>query len=745
MVKALFCGDVKGRWSQLLDRLNELQRSKHGPFDVLFITGKLVDSAGDDVDNSAIELPLKAYGFVDASAQHDDNQLPSNLELIKGVCGMLNVQNNLTVAYCTRCTKDLTQSEAMTKVQQITSGAGYRGCDILVTSEWPREMHHFLEQEEVQELTSSSIGIGSGAKEAADFSVLVRPRYHFVAGQGAFFQRSPYRHSSGSGEEGFARLLAVDEVSASKDKGHKWMHALSISPIINMSSAELADCPAGTTDCPYVDVGTALGTGSRNPFSGGEQPSKRMRTDAPPLPPLPPGPPPRAGVGAGGAPGSFFFGSMGVPRAGGGGAGGAPNLVPPSDTATTLFIGGLLRDMDEADVAVFLEGVKAVRRPPGKAFAFAEFYEHADAKKVVDSAARMGFSVNGRTLTVGWANVKVKEERVGPGGGGGMGGGMVKLERQERQERQLVPPSEDAKVLFVGGLLGPEGDDANLQSMTSLLPGLVTFHKVDKKAFGFAEFQDYAAAMAVVTRSIGQPLLFRGLPLSIGWANQGEKKEPGNGALTGAATWNVNGNGNGSSENYGNDRVMEPPSSAARVLFLGNVPADATEEDILKLFATDGSGLTSVKRPEGKPYAFLEFGVHAQAKEAMRSSYSVVQEACGGEGAVVSKLQLKDRVVGLGWAKGRAADKATQSADCWFCLASAQVKVHLIVSVGQFSYLALPRGGMSANHVLIAPIGKVTTCHMPHALRCFSTLRFPILYNAFHPLCLFPSISTTFH
>ncbi|KAJ1440810.1 CwfJ C-terminus 1-domain-containing protein-like protein [Ochromonadaceae sp. CCMP2298] len=699
MVKALFCGDVKGRWSQLLDRLNELQKSKHGPFDVLFITGKLVDSAGEDADNSAIELPLKAYSFVDASAQHG-KQLPSNLELIQGVCGMLNVQHNLTVGYCTRCTKDVMQSEAISKVQQITSGAGYRGCDILVTSDWPREMHHFLEPEEVQELKSSSIGIGSGTKEAADFSMLVRPRYHFVAGQGAFFQRSPYRHSS-SGAAGFARLLTVDEVSASKDKAHKWMHALSISPIIRMSSAELADCPAGTTDCPYVDVGTALDSGSRNPFSDGEQLSKRMRTEAPPLPP---GPPPRAGVGAGGAVGSFFFGSMGVPRAGGGGAGATPNLVPPSDTATTLFIGGLLRDsMDEADIAVLLPGVKSVRRPPGKGFAFAEFYEHEAAKKVVDTAARMGFSVNGRTLMVGWGKGKeTGGQRPAGGGGGGMGGsvgGSVGggmgggMDRQER-ERQLVPPSEDAKLLFVGGLGADE--EASLQSMSPLLPGLVSFRKVVGKAFGFAEFEDYAAAMAVVTRSIGQPLLFRGLPLGIGWANQGERREPGNGTGTGTGTGtaNIHGNGNGNGNSFGNDRVMEPPSSAARVLFLGNLPADATEEDILQLFAQ--GGLTSVKRPEGKPYAFLEFAGHAQAREAMRAGE-------GGEGEGEG-LQLHGRTVGLGWAKGRAADKATQSADCWFCLASPQVKVHLIVSVGRFSYLALPRGGVSAQHVLIAPI-----------------------------------------
>ena len=41
---------------------------------------------------------------------------------------------------------------------------------------------------------------------------------------------------------------------------------------------------------------------------------------------------------------------------------------------------------------------------------------------------------------------------------------------------------------------------------------------------------------------------------------------------------------------------------------------------------------------------------------------------------------------------------------CWFCLSGAEVEKHLIVSIGDHSYLALPKGGLTPDHVLILPI-----------------------------------------
>ncbi|XP_053864467.1 CWF19-like protein 1 isoform X1 [Malaclemys terrapin pileata] len=42
---------------------------------------------------------------------------------------------------------------------------------------------------------------------------------------------------------------------------------------------------------------------------------------------------------------------------------------------------------------------------------------------------------------------------------------------------------------------------------------------------------------------------------------------------------------------------------------------------------------------------------------------------------------------------------------CWFCLSSPEVEKHLVVSIGTHCYLALAKGGLSNDHVLILPIG----------------------------------------
>ncbi|MPC07845.1 CWF19-like protein 1 [Portunus trituberculatus] len=41
---------------------------------------------------------------------------------------------------------------------------------------------------------------------------------------------------------------------------------------------------------------------------------------------------------------------------------------------------------------------------------------------------------------------------------------------------------------------------------------------------------------------------------------------------------------------------------------------------------------------------------------------------------------------------------------CWFCLASPEVEKHLVVSVGDHTYLALAKGGLVSEHLLILPI-----------------------------------------
>jgi RNA recognition motif-containing protein len=127
--------------------------------------------------------------------------------------------------------------------------------------------------------------------------------------------------------------------------------------------------------------------------------------------------------------------------------------------------------------------------------------------------------------------------------------------------------------------------------------------------------------------------------------------------------WAEGGGGGGHRGSNSNHGLMtEPPGQDSKVLFVGNLPASVTEEEVSGLFAD--CGVVSVKHPKERGYAFVEFASTVEARRAMAQS---------GE----RELMLQQNVLMIGWAKGRAADASTQSAECWFCLASPVVKVSL--------------------------------------------------------------------
>ena len=437
MVKLLFCGDIVGNnWPLLVDRVKSLQKSAHGPFDALLLVGKCFHSEAefnDVLDKYIPNIPssLKMYSF-DYHSYIEGYSLPPNLVVINSssissYCGILTIDHNLTISYISRITDDKNNKlvdtngyqQALEKVKSIVSSPGYRGCDALISKEWPKDMHHFMDSSELVEYRATNIGIGAGSKAVASFACLVQPRYHFVSGVGSYFQRSPYSNkpkasssgvisnssSSSSSSSSFTRLTSLDSVSTSKDKAKKWMHALSINPIINLSNAELYELPPGTTECPYIETGVAISNSTSNTSAGDRwkhsldtsnqeyQANKRVKVDDPlpgiVKPPLPPGPAPPPPPSA--SSGSYFFGTMGVASSSSGGGGYSNcgvNLAAPSSQACTLFIGGLLRSMTESDLEGVLNDVLCIKRPPGKSFAFVEFTSHAAALKAVEISAR---------------------------------------------------------------------------------------------------------------------------------------------------------------------------------------------------------------------------------------------------------------------------------------------------------------------------------------------------------------------
>ena len=115
--------------------------------------------------------------------------------------------------------------------------------------------------------------------------------------------------------------------------------------------------------------------------------------------------------------------------------------------------------------------------------------------------------------------------------------------------------------------------------------------------------------------------------------------------------------------------------------------------------------MQTVRRPTGREYAFVEFSSPQAARQVMEScACSSASSSAGG-----SAMVLQGSALQVGWAKGRPAAPTHSGGipDCWFCLASPSVKVHLVLSVSEHAYVALPRGGLCDAHLLISPIDCV--------------------------------------
>lgn len=56
---------------------------------------------------------------------------------------------------------------------------------------------------------------------------------------------------------------------------------------------------------------------------------------------------------------------------------------------------------------------------------------------------------------------------------------------------------------------------------------------------------------------------------------------------------------------------------------------------------------------------------------------------------------------------GDSAAKRQPAAPCWFCLSSPEIEKHLIVDIGHHAYMALPKGGLVPDHLLILPVNHI--------------------------------------
>eukprot|EP00743_Colponemidia_sp_Colp-15_P006571 GILK01007080.1.p1 GENE.GILK01007080.1~~GILK01007080.1.p1 ORF type:complete len:636 (-),score=121.89 GILK01007080.1:14-1921(-) len=279
MVKILVAGDSSGSIAQLFSRVETVNK-QHGPFAALLCVGAFMQdlSSTDPSRSSGLapyvsgekKVPLPTY-FVEGGsgggallhAMPDGGELCENVTFlgrsgIREICG-------LQVAYLSgiydplsyRVDEDGNAAAAYTglayretdiqRLHEISKQDGFRGVDVLLTSEWPKGYQHFLTPELLPADLTLPTTVGSPAVAAV--ALQMRPRYHFAGMEGVFYQRLPYQNDSH-----VTRLICMGKVNAASPemaKKHKFLHALNVTPLTALDKEQQ---PPNTTVNPYSNV-----------------------------------------------------------------------------------------------------------------------------------------------------------------------------------------------------------------------------------------------------------------------------------------------------------------------------------------------------------------------------------------------------------------------------------------------------------------------------------------------------------
>jgi RNA recognition motif-containing protein len=678
-MKALICGDVSSEFELVTKRLATLQSSAHGPFDVVFCCGPFFKDEAECIAvlaDGKLDLAIPVYvldksGFVEKTLSV--HNVPNLFPL--GAAGLINVAG-FTVAFIST----ETNASDHESVRRIASGPNYQGCDFLLSDDWPRDLHHFLEGSDLEDLRANGVGLGVGNQAIADLTGVVKPRYHFASGRGCFYQRPPYR-SVGGGP--VTRFVALSPVSELKGKSKKWLHALSIEPISRMSDTDIFNVPAGSTPNPFVDVLSSN--------SSSYMPNKKARTAAF----VAPGGFVEASQPQHEQEQNFFFGDRGKSRQ-------PLKLQPSRPDARSLFLGNIPFDATEQELIAMFPNAVECRHPDGKPFAFLKCRTHENAKWIVDKANAASqptvYTIRGRNLSVAWGNDK--EDRKGTTVAPVYVDTFPSSTTATRDIGE--PPYPGCSTVYVGSLpqlvafasedcSTEDGQfEARQSALKAIFPDAMNISGFCDKSFAFVDFTSHESAKETLDHFKTKPASLLGQPLKLYWGSSKKESKTSNCLAD-------------SQQHQNQQRVcLVNPGGDCRTLFLSGIPADATAAQLQAVLQCSGE----VRRPKGRSYAFAEFSSNAEAGDVLERSQQ-------------GHISMNGHILTLGWAQGKPAPSVFNTAtNCWFCLGSPDVKQHLVVSIAEHSYVALPKGGVHPFHCMIIPIECIPSqLHMSSSCR----------------------------
>jgi len=259
-LKILVCGDIGGKWEQLYKRISSVQK-KAGAFDMLFCVG---DSFGQNVAEWKQYVDLELTAPIDTYILGPN--MPSQVEFYEdlngcelcpnitylGRRGVYTTGTGLSIAYLSGMegpTSDttFTQKDIEDLRQPRMNDNSFLGVDILLTSQWPRGVEKY------------GLPVNGGVKSAETGSELIsqlalalKPRYHFAAQEGEYYERLPYRNHKVLRESSkqVTRFIGMARVGNAQKR--KFLYAFNVKPLKHISLKELISQPEDVTECPFI-------------------------------------------------------------------------------------------------------------------------------------------------------------------------------------------------------------------------------------------------------------------------------------------------------------------------------------------------------------------------------------------------------------------------------------------------------------------------------------------------------------
>ena len=312
-VKVLLVGSIGENANHFVQKITSLQNGKAGPFHACFCVGKvsyqrIVESENPLPmpvylqDSSSVSIP-SSIAAADAAKEEDTKNSSAEQEAsdeettstLGGIVGLPSKKNLFVLMGATRASKSNNQEEDSSRnskevlvaanIWNVPVGsttlvvascpphgrldsdttkplrdklqhASYVGCDLLLTSEWPQGMDAFLANKDD---TGAAV---VGSYDVAELALRARPRYHIVP-HSLYQQSDPFSHLASSTSTfvpkhvgRFLALAPVDPTVAKADrKRKKFVHALGLTPLHEMTATELQESSSSTAvrACPYTD------------------------------------------------------------------------------------------------------------------------------------------------------------------------------------------------------------------------------------------------------------------------------------------------------------------------------------------------------------------------------------------------------------------------------------------------------------------------------------------------------------